>query len=166
MDKSKLRCCDSFAMFSDCRKYRYALWRVWDKSKPSVMFIGLNPSTANENKDDATIRRVRTIASNLGYGGVYMTNCFPYISTDPADLKDFGNTATNNHWLLLVNDICQDVIFAWGNFKIVTETGRNKELIGMFPKAKALYINKNGSPKHPLYCKSDIQPIPFTSNHS
>ncbi|HWY11777.1 MAG TPA: DUF1643 domain-containing protein [Bacteroidia bacterium] len=151
------------AIFSECRKYRYALWRIWDKSKPMVMFIGLNPSTANENKDDATIRRVRTIASTLGYGGVYMTNCFPYISTDPKQLNEFGNTATNDHWLLLVKDICHDVIFAWGNFKIVSESGRNKELIEMFPNAKALHINKNGSPKHPLYCPSDIQPVVFTS---
>ena len=45
------------AIFSECRKYRYALCRIWDDSKPYAMFIGLNPSTADETEDDPTIRR-------------------------------------------------------------------------------------------------------------
>jgi len=65
---------ESGAEFSECRKYRYALWRIWDKSKPLVMFIGLNPSTANENVDDPTIRSVCRMTKNNGYGGVYMMN--------------------------------------------------------------------------------------------
>lgn len=149
------------AEFSPCRKYRYALWRIWDETMPLVMFIGLNPSTANETKNDNTISSVVSIAKNLGYGGVYMMNCFPYISTNPDDLKDFGNTALNDHWLYKISDICQDIIFAWGNFKIVKELGRNIELAGMFPQAKALQLNQNGSPKHPLYVKRTVQPVPY-----
>lgn len=45
------------AQFSDCRMYRYALWRVWAQGDGCITFIGLNPSTADENKDDPTIRR-------------------------------------------------------------------------------------------------------------
>src|SRR6188472_3585079 len=75
------------AEFSECGKHRYALWRIWDDQKPLVMFIGLNPSTATADKDDATIRRVKAIAAALGYGGVYMCNCFSYISTNPDMLK-------------------------------------------------------------------------------
>ena len=45
------------AKLSECRKYRYALWRTWDDSKPYVMFVGLNPSTADENTD----RKVRIL---------------------------------------------------------------------------------------------------------
>lgn len=153
----------SGASFSDCRQYRYALWRIWDESKPLVMFIGLNPSTANESNDDPTIRRVKAIAENLGYGGVYMMNCFAYISTDPKLLKTNPMSAEwNNNMLTTTAYKCDgNVIFAWGNFKVVTETGRDKELIEMFPNAKALFINKNGSPKHPLYCKTDTIPVLF-----
>ena len=40
------------AHFSKSRVFRYALWRIWDKDKPAVMFVGLNPSTADETVDD------------------------------------------------------------------------------------------------------------------
>lgn len=150
------------AIFSECRQHRYELWRIWDEENPLVMFIGLNPSTANENDDDPTIKSVVRIAKSNGYGGVYMMNCFSYISTDPKGLcfEDVANE-WNNHLLVAVSSKCQDVIFAWGNFPIVKEKGRDKELSNMFPNAKALHINANGSPKHPLYCKSSTPLMPF-----
>lgn len=149
------------AEFSKCRKYRYALWRIWDKNKPFVMFIGLNPSKANEEKTDNTITRVKGFAFNWGYGGVYMLNCFPYISTNPDNLKDNGNTAKNDYWLYKIANKCDKIIFAWGAFKIVKELGRDKELIKMFPNAEALIINKDGTPRHPLYVKADVIPMTF-----
>jgi len=152
---------DFGAEFSKCRNYRYALWRVWDNTKPLVMFIGLNPSTANETESDPTIKSVCRIAKNNGYGGVYMMNCFPYVSTDPNKLRDFGNTALNDHWLYKVSAMCQEIVFAWGSFDVVKELGRDVELSGMFPNAKALFVNKNGSPKHPLYCKSDTKLVEY-----
>jgi hypothetical protein len=144
------------ASFSNDRKYRYALWRIWDKSKPLVMFIGLNPSTANEDENDATIRSVERLSKHNGYGGFYMMNCFAYISTDPKGLIiDVISTCLNDNLLIETSSKCSDIVFAWGSFSVVKETGRDKELSEMFPKAKALFINKNGSPKHPLYCKTD-----------
>jgi hypothetical protein len=151
----------SGANFSDCKKYRYALWRIWDESKPLVMFIGLNPSTANETADDPTIRRVKSIANNLGYGGVYMMNCFPYVSTDPQQLYDCAKNIHNEAYLKEIAAICKDVIFAWGNFEVARKLGVDYILSQWFPNAKALQINKNGSPKHPLYVKSNIQPVKF-----
>lgn len=157
---------DNGANFSQDGKHRYSLWRIWDKTKPLVMFVGLNPSTANATSDDPTIRRVKSIASNLGYGGVYMLNCFSYISTDPKGLViDTYSSDFNNAELIDIGERCQDVIFAWGNFDIVKFSGRDKELSELFPNAKALHINKNGSPKHPLYCKSDIQPVNFITHN-
>ncbi len=70
---------DTGAKFSEDKRYRYMLWRRWDETKACVMFIGLNPSTANESTDDPTIRSVVAIANNLGYGGVYMLNLFQLI---------------------------------------------------------------------------------------
>ena len=150
------------AIFSDCRKYRYALWRVWDLSKPKLMIIGLNPSTANEVSDDPTIRRVKSMAKNLGYGGVYMMNLFAIVSSDPKVLRSEGLDliGENDSWLTNISGICQDIVFAWGNFKEAIERG--KEVSKMFPNAKAFHINKNGSPKHPLYIKSDVVPVCYT----
>lgn len=153
---------DNGAAFSECRKYRYALWRIWNPDLPLVMFVGLNPSKANETEPDNTIKSVIRISKSNGYGGFYMMNCFPYVSTNPDDLKDFGNTALNDHWLYKIAALCKDIIFAYGAFKIIKKLGRDKELEGMFPNAKALEILKDGSPKHPLYCKGNIKPVLFS----
>jgi hypothetical protein len=154
---------DFGAEFSEDRNYRYALWRIWDRSKPLVMFIGLNPSTANETDNDPTIKSVCRIAKHNGYGGVYMMNCFPYVSTNPKELFNGISPTTqelNNLALKDTASICQDVVFAWGNFKEVEPSVVNF-LNMLFPNAKALQVNKNGSPKHPLYCKSTTELIPF-----
>lgn len=148
------------ATFSDCRKYRYALWRIWDNSKPLIMFIGLNPSTANGTKSDPTITRVRNFASSWGFGGFYMMNLFALVSPYPEDLKKSENPlGDNNGWLEKISAECSEIVCAWGNFKEAQE--RSREVLKMFPGAKALQINKNGTPKHPLYCKSDLKPILF-----
>lgn len=152
---------DSGALFSKCRKYRYALWRIWQMPLPLVMFIGLNPSTANEDQPDPTIRSVTRIAKNNGYGGFYMMNCFPFVSTDPKQLHECGNTALNDHWLFKVSTLCRDVCFAWGNFKIVTDLTRDIELIRMFPNAHCLGKNANGTPRHPLFLKGSTKLIKY-----
>lgn len=152
---------NSGATFSEDRKYRYSLWRIWDESKPLVMFIGLNPSKANEFEPDPTITRVIGFARSWGYGGVYMMNCFPFVSTNPDDLKDHGNTAQNDNLIYEIARKCGEIIFAWGTFEIVKELGRDVELKGMLPDAKCLIRNKDGTPRHPLYVKSDTVPVKF-----
>lgn len=57
---------DSGAIFSPCREYRYKLWRTWDASKLPLNVIGLNPSTADETKNDPTIRRCIQFAIDWG----------------------------------------------------------------------------------------------------
>lgn len=147
------------AKFSDCGRHRLLLWRIWDESKPLVMFIGLNPSTANAMSDDPTIRRVKSMAKNWGYGGVYMLNLFTYISTDPKQLNiSDGNTVHSDFYLTTTADCVEKIICAWGNFKVF---GRDKEVRSLFSLAYALHINQNGSPKHPLYVKVDTKPILF-----
>lgn len=148
------------AFFSDDRKYRYALWRCWDLNKKWVMFIGLNPSTANEKKDDPTIRRVVSFARSWGYGGVYMMNLFSIVSSDPSILTNTQDALKgNDHYLRGVNIFCKDVVFAWGSFKVAKE--RAEEVIAMFPKATCLGINKNGTPKHPLFVAGKTSQINF-----
>ena len=152
---------DNGAEFSECRKYRFALWRIWDKSKPLVMFIGLNPSTANEDTDDPTIQSVIRIAKNNGYGGIYMMNCFSYISTDPDKLYDCSGWIENEKHLKEIASKCNEVVFAWGNFKVVQKLGVDYLLFRMFPNAKCIMKNKNGSPGHPLFKKGITRLINF-----
>lgn len=152
----------SGAQLSEDRKYRFLLWRIWDDTKPLVMFIGLNPSKADETEDDPTMERVMAIAAYNGFGGVYMCNCFPLISTDSSvelDLRIVGRL--NLAYIKETAKRCREIVFAWGNFKVVQQSGKDSELIKLFPNAKALYINKNGTPKHPLYCKIETKIIDF-----
>jgi hypothetical protein len=161
------------ADFSEDRKYRYCLWRIWNIYKPLIMFVGLNQSTANEVSNDPTIKSVCRIAKNNGYGGVYMMNCFPIIFSDPSVLNDFDKSI-HDQWQLTLNDrklrevglLVKDTCFAWGNFNIVRESHRDTDLIKMFPNALCLHKNKNGSPKHPLYCKSESLLIPFINTQN
>ena len=148
------------AEFSNDGKYRYCLWRIWDETKPMMMFIGLNPSTANQNTDDPTIRRVKRFASDWGYGGVYMMNLFAWVTAYPEELKKCNNPiGENDKWLLEISKKCRFVVFAWGNFKEAQE--RSKEVSKLFENPFALQINQNGTPKHPLYVKADIQPVKY-----
>lgn len=155
---------DNGAIFSKDRKYRYALWRIWDKSKPLVMFIGLNPSTANESNDDPTINRVKKFAFDWGFGGVYMLNLFAYVTAYPDVLKKCNNPlGDNDKWLKKISAKCEKIIFAWGAFAEAAE--RAKEIMQMF-NGYALIINKDGSPRHPLYVKNNIVPVRMTKQQT
>lgn len=106
------------AEFSECKKYRYKLWRVWDANLPKAMCIGLNPSNANADKNDPTINNLISILSKLGFGGFYMTNLFAWISSKPQDLLTCADPIGNNDAALKeVEAICNEVILCWGNFK-------------------------------------------------
>jgi len=142
---------NSGADFSNDGKYRYKLWRIWDESLPRAMCIGLNPSTANADKNDQTISYLILMLKKLGYGGFYMMNCWAYITSNPRMLKHNPmSDEWNNNVIALTARECQDVIFSWGGFDIIKDTGRGAELAGMFPEAKCFGWNKDGSPFHPL----------------
>ncbi|WGE55084.1 DUF1643 domain-containing protein [Actinobacillus equuli subsp. equuli] len=144
---------NSGAELSECRKYRYALWRVWDKSKPKVMFIGLNPSTA----DDNTITRCINFAKSWGYGGIYMTNLFAYRSTDKSQLYRVDDPigVDNDEYIAKYADLSEKVIAAWGNDGAFLD--RSKLVANLISPLFCLEINKTGEPKHPLYVRADME---------
>ena len=74
------------ATFDESGKYRYTLERTWDGQRERVLFIMLNPSDADEKKDDATIRKCIGFAKCWGYGGLMAGNLFAWVSTDPKGL--------------------------------------------------------------------------------
>ena len=89
------------AQFSPCKKYRYALWRTWNQDDGHVMFIGLNPSTADEFTDDPTERRCMGFARRWGFGGIYMMNLFAFRATNPLDLLfQHDPTGSENNQML------------------------------------------------------------------
>ena len=147
------------AVFSSCRTYRYALWRTWDESIPYAMFIGLNPSTADENENDPTINRCINFATDWGYGGLCMVNLFALCTKDPSVMKLSKNPIgpENNNWIKKLASDAGIVVAAWGNDG--SHLGRSKEVAGMLSDLKCIKINKTGEPAHPLYQPAISVPI-------
>ncbi|MCF6276041.1 MAG: DUF1643 domain-containing protein, partial [Robiginitomaculum sp.] len=75
------------AVFSDCRTWRYRLAQIWDESKEPLYWLMLNPSTADEVKNDPTVERCERRARMWGYGGSVVLNIFSYRATDPKDMR-------------------------------------------------------------------------------
>ncbi len=149
------------AALSDCRRYRYALWRTWDESLPRVMFIGLNPSTADETMDDPTLRRTMDFARRWGYGGVGNGNLFAYRATDPKAMMGAADPVgpDNDAWLQRLAAEAGLVVAAWGNDGGFQE--RSAAVRAMLPELHCLKVNASGEPAHPLYQRADTVPRPF-----
>ncbi len=144
---------NSYATFSSNRKDRYVLYRGWDKSKPAATVIGLNPSTADENKDDPTIGFVRRVLAHNGYGQLYMVNLFTMITPHPKELVYDDRVLKAIQYWQLCADMSKDVVFAWGS--VTNVRGRDMIATNIFPEALCFDHLKDGSPRHPMYLKSD-----------
>jgi len=146
------------AVFSSCNYYRYALWRIWDKSKPQIMFIGLNPSTADETNNDPTITRCINYATSWGFGSIYMVNIFSYKTTYPKELKNVSDPIgkETDIWIKRIYKRSEMCIASWGNNGQLLN--RSDEIRRLIPKMYCLKITKSGEPSHPLYLKASLQP--------
>ena len=123
------------------------------------MFIGLNPSTADETEDDPTILRCINFAKSWGYGGLCMANLFAYRATQPEDMKKASDPIgdKNNETLILLAQKAGVIIGAWGNDGVFLN--RSEEIRSLIPEINVLKVNKSGEPAHPLYLKSTLTPI-------
>lgn len=156
--------CQSRAVYSECETYRYRLTRRWAAS-PALAFIMLNPSTADERRNDPTIARCEKRARNLAYGGVDIVNLFAYRATRPIDLKAAVDPEgpENLRLLHIAAEEAGCVVAAWGvhgAFRGQEDRVRN-HLKGV--PLYALGETQAGHPRHPLYMRSDavLQPWPL-----
>ena len=105
------------AEISPCGLYRYSLTRKWEAWKGTVNFIMLNPSTADAQEDDPTIRRCIGFAKAWGYGGIVVTNLFAYRATNPKELKKVDKPfGEHNHLYQLEAAVISSelTVCAWG----------------------------------------------------
>jgi len=147
------------ALLSACGTYRYRLTRSWGPGD-HVVFIGLNPSTADAALDDPTIRRCSNFARSWGFDGLIMLNAWAFRSTQPRQLllTPDPNGPRNNH---IIRQTCRHatlVIAAWGNH---CPPDRQTQLIQLTGPLHCIARNSNGQPAHPLYLKSTLQPQPW-----
>lgn len=146
------------AVFSPCRHYRYEWWSRWSAG-PYCLFIGLNPSTADEHQDDPTVKRCIDFAKRWGYGAVCMVNLFAWRATDPEEMKKQSDPVgpDNDTTLARLAKDAGIVIAAWGTQG--AHRGRGREVLSMLPGLHALSLNQDGSPGHPLYLKAELKPF-------
>lgn len=155
------------AVFSPDRLYRYTLERIWEGAIPPAMFIGLNPSTADESQDDPTVRRCIRFARDWECGGLVMMNLFAYRATNPRDMlavEDPEGTA-NIFWLLRMARRAGIIIAAWGIWGAHLDQGEKTlemlRLHGLGDKIHHLGLTLGNQPRHPLYIPAAVRPIKF-----
>ena len=152
--------CVSQVWYSPCDLYRYGLSRVWDAAKPAILFVMLNPSTADEHRNDPTVARCETRARVMGFGGVMIANIFAFRATHPRDLKQADapvgdhNDAVLAHW----TDRAGMVVAAWGVHGGYQGQGASvaRQIGGALHH---LGLTKHGHPRHPLYVSLSTQPV-------
>lgn len=123
------------------------------------MFIGLNPSTADEKLNDPTIRRCIAFAQSWGFGSLCMTNLFAYRATQPTDMlaQDDPVGPENDEYLRALASVSSVVVAAWGTHG--THYGRNNTVRSMLPRLHYLRLTKEGHPGHPLYLPAKLKPV-------
>jgi hypothetical protein len=157
----------SSALFSADGLYRYVLTRVWDLADPtSLVFVMLNPSTADHDLDDPTVTRCRIRAVNAGFGGLVVLNLFAYRATDPAELLSGHPVGEHNDHYLDVTRFTFPVggiVFAWGAHGLAEPRGRTLDVAVRAAGYEPLCLGwtKSGHPRHPLYVASSQPLVPF-----
>lgn len=168
------------AVFSKDMRYRYSLEITWGDGD-ICQFIGLNPSTADEMKDDNTVRRCKNFARDWGFSGIVMTNLFAFRATYPRDMKKEQNPIgekcigekcnlkagqrefqnVNDIFLAFWKETCARTVAAWGNHGLFM--GRSQEFRKWFGSMMCFRITKAGQPEHPLYMPNSIKLIAYES---
>lgn len=153
-------------ILTTCRQYRCCLWREWDRLNPSyAMFVGLNPSTSDEVKDDHTIKICVGYAKRWHYGALCMVNLFAYRATKPTRMKAHSSPVEadnedNNRWLVRLAKNAGVIVAAWGVNG--THLQRDEEVMHLLAgKLSCLAMTKGGHPHHPIGLDKSLKPISF-----
>ena len=148
------------AEFSDCGRYRYKLWRTWDDARPPVLFIMLNPATADAKRNDPTIRRCIGFARDWGFGGVRVGNLFAWRTPYPEVLRSVTDPVgqDNDGALHEMAGGAALVVAAWGVHGAWRDRARAFRQTFSHP-LHALGITKAGEPAHPLRLRRTCRPF-------
>ena len=151
--------------FSADRLYRYALEIRWDSGSLFTV-IGLNPSTADETKDDPTIRRCKDFAKACHCGALLMLNVFAYRSTDYRTLftaRDPVGPANSPGEIFGRAQDSKYIVAAWGQHSDRKWKYRYQPhaVANEIPRLDCFRVLQSGHPEHPLYLPKTCIPIPF-----
>jgi hypothetical protein len=145
------------AIISSCSNYRYALWRRWSHG-PQILFVMLNPSTADATTDDPTIRRCIGFAKAWGFGSLAVGNLFSFRTASPRILRLSAEPIgeSNDLWLRKLKAESTMAIAAWGNHGTLHMRGH--AVRSQLGELHTLGLTKIGQPRHPLYVAANTTP--------
>lgn len=152
---------DSGAEFSTDRLHRFLLWRIWSPAPGALLgFVMLNPSTADETRNDPTTKRNMARARHLGYAGIVQANLYSFRSASPSKLKASGypggpaSGGQNMYYVGQMFAACKDVVLAWGAHARPEDAAAFVRIVRQAPEPRRLLhlgLIKNGAPRHPLH---------------
>jgi hypothetical protein len=157
---------DGEAIISPCGMYRYTLHRripsVLRWVRP-VLFIMLNPSTADAVRDDPTIRRCISFTKDMGGTSLTVVNLFAFRSASPLALKTMDDPIGPDNDRHIEEQVERHrlgvIVAAWGAHPFAK--ARADEVMRKFGPFQCLGMTKAGHPKHPLYLKAKTELVPL-----
>jgi len=154
---------ESSAIFDRTQTYRYLLRRSWEQSKPCIAFIMLNPSRADAQLNDPTIRRCLGFARTWGYGSLVVANLFGFRAANPKQLHQVEDAIGKecDRYILEAIALSRCTVIAWGNGG--TLAGRDRTVLDLIrTEVYCLGMNRSGQPRHPLYVRADTPLVLFS----
>lgn len=157
------------AEFSDCGRYRYTLHRPQRGEGPHVCFVLLNPSTADDERNDPTVRRCLGFAKKR-YDACAITVLHAFAFRTPSPFELYGAHARGIDVVGPDNDWYIDRILTWQSPVVIGGWGSNGHARWARPRIEKLMAKlrqgrdvfclgktKTGQPRHPLY-------VPYEQN--
>ncbi|MFD8516525.1 DUF1643 domain-containing protein [Streptomyces antimycoticus] len=153
------------AVMDDTRTYRYLLTRIWDTSSQPMVWVMLNPSTADAMQDDPSIRRCIGFARREHCGGIAVVNLFALRSTDPRALRGHPDPiGPHNEAFLRQTTTLGPVVAGWGAGGVLGDRAATvtRTLTASGVRMRALGVTSTGQPRHPLYLSGKAALTPYT----
>lgn len=153
------------------KTYRYRLWREWGDGRKRVLWLMLNPSTADASKNDPTITRCIEFSKRWGFESLEVCNLFAFRATDPSGLLIATDPIGpgNADALVVAAGLCRRIVCAWGAHGSLhgrdAEVRERLKLLTSFanpPDVVCLGLTQDGHPKHPLARGKAFVPYTFT----
>lgn len=155
------------AIFSANRRYRYELRRLVNATAGGeIAWVMLNPSTANEVKDDPTIRRCIDFSRRWQFRSLRVVNLLPIRTPSPKEAIAWYYPPIEPAYfenLKYIERATQEVdcvMMAWGahGYRLMGDDTR-ENICCWTDEAWILGWTQMGQPKHPLYVSASTRPI-------
>lgn len=154
------------AILSDDGRYRFVLTRTWDATQEKLIFVMLNPSTADAEVDDPTIRRCIGFAKGEGFGGIRVVNLYAFRATDPkVMLREIDAVGPGNDEHITGACLDRTVVVAWGANAAAWRVRQVAAILARCgARVRCLGVTASGAPRHPLYVSADQPLVPWPVN--